>query len=67
MKKFYFLYLENNSNKVLLECSRHTKTEARYYFQNYYPHLKLDNDGYAKAGNVSYCIAEAFQNGANKG
>lgn len=60
MKKFYFLYLENNANKVLLECKRHTKAEARYYFQNYYPHLKLDTGGYAKAGPVSYCIAEGM-------
>jgi len=47
-------------NKVLLEKTCKTQKEAVDYFGAWYPSLRLNNEGYCKVGEVSYCVAEFF-------
>lgn len=65
MKKFAFLVLFPtgnfaSGNQVLADHECITQTEARAHFQNEYPLLPLDSNGYAKVGEKTYCIAEYY-------
>ena len=37
------------------------KPEAVLHFQQKYPQLNLNSDGYSKLGDISYCLAEVLQ------
>ncbi len=67
MKKFYLLKLfpsvnltgfQGSENQVIGEVVTENKTDAVEYFQQLRPDLELDNDGYAKHDNISYCVVE---------
>jgi hypothetical protein len=71
MKKFYLLKLfpcvnlggfSCSGNKVINEFNALTKLDAVEAFQYLRPDLKLDNEGYAKHGEISYCVAESSLN-----
>ncbi len=63
MKKYYLLRLVNNSNFVLYETESPDRARAIAEFKSLFQgnpefsHINLDDDGYAKVGNVSYCVA----------
>ncbi len=57
-KRFAFLELFENSNRVIAEGEYENKMVAVAAFQQKFPHLILNDDGYYKIGNLSYCVAE---------
>ena len=66
--KFAFLKLfpaytsdgfKRSGNLTLRECEAPTKDEAVNTFRQTSP-VALDNDGYGKQGDFSYCVAERF-------
>ena len=61
MKRFAFLFLLNNSNMVMNEYYGITKADAVEHFQSKHPELTLDEDGYCKVGQVTWCVAEYFR------
>ena len=65
MKKYYLLMLwpvgwSGSANKVMHESVKANSKEAIKEFQLLFPHLLLNDDGYAKIESISYCIAEAY-------
>ena len=71
MKTYYYLLMLfpagiwNSGNKVIAEAGfdntkRNTKNLAIGWFQTKFPELKLDADGYAKHGTLTYCVAEGL-------
>jgi len=66
MKRFALLKLFPwgflSGNQVINEITVNTETEAIQQFQVIHPELKLNEKGYSKDGNVSYCIAEYMFN-----
>jgi len=50
------------SQQVIMEHTCNTKLEAVEYFRKWYPSQQLDDDGYGKSGNVTWTVAEFFQN-----
>ncbi len=69
MKTFYLLALKDNGNKVICEFDCSTEEQAIYYFNNIMSldvegktiPLQLNDRGYQKVGEVSYCIAESLK------
>lgn len=67
MKKFALLKLFPtgnfaSGNQVINELDYSIcKEEAVQYFRENHPELNLNDNGYAKHGDVSYCIAEYYQ------
>ena len=63
-KTFYLLKLEHNKNTVLNQICQPHEGHAIKLYQNLYPELGLNNNGYAQgAGSdryISYCIATKF-------
>ena len=56
-----YSYGFGSGNKVIAENMSPTHAHAVSVFQNKYPHLLLDDDGYAKTmDGFSYCIAQEF-------
>ena len=66
MKKYSLLELfpagqwNQSGNKVWAEHTCPTIAEAIAHFKTLYPEVNLDNDGYAKEGDQSFCVAEHF-------
>jgi hypothetical protein len=60
MKTFFLLELKFGANMVLNEIKRDNEGQAIEYYQKLYPELRLNDNGYAKSGHVSYCIARKF-------
>jgi len=69
MKRFAFLQLfptphpdmyNTSGNKVMDEHSCSSFQEAVIEFRRRFPHLNLNDNGYSKVGNSSFCIAEYF-------
>jgi len=58
MKRYALLSLLHNANKVIGECYAATKKEAVEKFQKTHPYCLLDDDGYAKNMDLTYCVAE---------
>ena len=47
--------------ECLMEHKAKLKAEAVTYFGQCYPHIALDEDGYAKVGNETWCVAEQYE------
>jgi hypothetical protein len=60
MKTYCLLLLRNNANTAIAEIEATSKAAAVQHFQLAKPELKLNEAGYAKHGNTSYCVAEQF-------
>lgn len=65
MKRYALLLLQNGGNQVCDEVGPCEKSTAIANFKERFPHLNLDNDGYAKiglanGGHITYCIAECW-------
>ena len=65
MKKFSLLKLFPtgnfaSGNLVMNEVSWETKKKAIEFLQRLYPELNLDDNGYAKHGEITYCVAEHY-------
>ena len=58
LKLFPVGYL--SGNQVINEVSYPTKDQAVNIFQKLYPELDLNSNGYAKHGEISYCVAEHY-------
>jgi hypothetical protein len=62
MKRYALLYLYpcgwGSGNKVIAEYACFHSDEAVKHFQTCYPSLELDSNGYAKVGEMTYCIAQ---------
>lgn len=58
MKRYALLSLLHNANAVIGECVAPDLKTAVSQFQMMHPDLGLDKDGYAKDGDVTYCVAE---------
>lgn len=74
MTKFALLVLRNGGNRVIDEVHAHNKTEAIDHFNDTVEltmlsgetqQLTLDSEGYFKDGEITYTIAEFFENGLN--
>lgn len=63
MKHYVLLKLENNANKVLLECRSDSISKAVESFNGELPAvIQLDKDGYKKLiSGATLCIAECFE------
>ena len=57
IKRYYLLKCHNNSNMVIAEEECVTITGAISSFKGTFPNLKLDEHGYYKIGDVTYCVA----------
>jgi len=53
---------QNGGNRELQQCSAFTKEHAIEQLAPHCP-VELDKEGYAKQGNITYVVAEAFDNG----
>ena len=62
MKRFAFMTstFPWKPQEVLMEHTCQTKSEAVAYFNQCYPSMELDSDGYRKSGDITYSIAEFF-------
>lgn len=49
-----------SGNQVMAETQPMTRDEAVLYFQNQFPLIPLNCDGYCKVGIESFCIAECY-------
>jgi hypothetical protein len=61
MKDYFLLRLENGANVVLKTIGAKSRAAAIEFFNTYFYGTgapKLDADGYAKRGEVSWCVAE---------
>lgn len=67
MKKYALLVLRNNANRVLAETTANSDAEAIAFFNSYVTvtysgegeeRLNLDQNGYRKSGEITYCIAQ---------
>lgn len=59
MKRFALLRLLYNANTTVGEVIAGNRQDAVKHFQYMAP-VTLDADGYAKVGEVSFCVAECF-------
>jgi hypothetical protein len=63
MTRYAFLRLQYNANKVIADCETSTLEEAVEKFRKMCGDtLMLDDSGYGKIGDVSFCIAEYHEN-----
>lgn len=63
MKRYAFLRLQYGANQVIAECGPcDFKTALTKFREMVKPSLVLDDDGYAKLGDVSFCIAQFHEN-----
>lgn len=61
MKRYALLRLENDTNKVVFDCHASDLASAVKTFQTQLPSVTLDKYGYAKFGDVSFCVAEYWE------
>lgn len=61
MKRYALLRLENNANKVIFDCNAPDLASAVETFKAHVTNVTLDEYGYGKLGNVSYCMAEYWE------
>lgn len=62
MKRYAFARLEYGANKVIAECGPCTFEHALENFRaTCGSNLMLNDRGYAKVNNVSFCIAEYYE------
>jgi hypothetical protein len=59
MKRYFLLRLQYNANRVITECDVATWAWALKTLQADCP-VKLDEMGYAKNGDITYCVAEGL-------
>lgn len=57
IRTFYLLKCYKNGNNVISESRNIGISGAITTFKNLFPNLKLDENGYYKIADVSYCIA----------
>ena len=57
IRTFYLLKCRNKANIVIASGKSTSISGAIGEFKNLFPDLKLDQDGYYKIGDVTYCIA----------
>jgi hypothetical protein len=62
MKRYAFLRLEYGANKVIADCGPCDFATALEKFRKMCINLTLDDSGYAKLGDTSFCIAEYHEN-----
>lgn len=60
MKRFALLWLEYNANKVIFDTKAKDASTAIAQFNKSLTGMKLDEHGYFKMGEVTFCIAEYF-------
>ena len=65
MKRFAFLRLERGANKVIFDANATDSKHAIEQFNKSLAGIQLDMDGYAKLGDVTFCIAEYHEGFAN--
>ena len=61
MKRYAFLRLENNANKVIFETVAANVKDAAQQFNRSLKNIQLDEYGYGKLGEVTYCVAEFYE------
>lgn len=61
MKRFAFLRLEHGGNKVIFDCNAPDLATAVKIIKEHVTNVTLDDDGYGKLGNVSFCVAEYWE------
>jgi hypothetical protein len=61
MKRFALLRLEWGRNKVIKDCYALNLFDAVEKLKNHVINITLDVHGYAKFGDVSFCVAEYWE------
>jgi hypothetical protein len=61
MKRFAFLKLEHGGNKVVFDTNAPDLFAAVETFKQHVVNVDLDEYGYGKRGDVSYCVAEYWE------
>ena len=61
MKTFYLVKLWFSHVYVMAEIEFIVIQEAIEFFQRIHPEFKLNDHGYAKDGEFSYCVAERYE------
>jgi hypothetical protein len=60
MKRYALLSLLHGANHVIGECNAVNNHHAIRTFQKTHPHCHLNDEGYAKNMDITYCIAEFY-------
>jgi hypothetical protein len=62
MKRYAFLRLEHGANKVIFDVNAVDDKDAIEQFNECIVGSQLNEEGYAKLGDVTFCIAEYHEN-----